>query len=186
MSLIKLIGTYKKDLVVPQGEHPRETNERYQEFSQALIKLHSFAYTDNRMQETIKYMMGLGFNRTTRYYAATYAMRRAAVQNVPNISAREKIWELLGLASLGNEQKLRWAIKSYVGMTKKTKLGEDLIKVRRGYEKINKIIRAAKERYLDEECSEGSILFETAENHAQNITLEKLQLNDILEILRSL
>ena len=197
MSLIALIDKHKTDLAVSWEAGTQEVVDKYRAFGSELVQLPSFTYSRENMKVAVSHMMDLGFNRHARYDVAAYAMRRSALEAVPDVSAREEIWRLSELAHLGSGEdlggpRLKEATADYVHRVGKAKVEQYLLMVQEGFKavatEIDAVYQIAKVAHANPKLDKKAKLIadQAAENHGQHIALEKMQLDDILEIVRSL
>lgn len=184
MSLITLIDKHKTNLAIPLRAGIQEIGDRYIAFGQELAQLPSFTYTRQDMEIAVAHMTDLGFNHHARYSVAAHAVRRAAVEAVPDVSARQEIFGLMSLAMNeirrgSDSDVLREAVQNYIMRAGKSKTIEYLLMVQREFE-----IVAAE---VDALSKIGTpIAREAVENHGQRIPVEKLHLKDILDIVKEL
>ena len=183
MSLIKLIDKYKINLAIPIGSDMQEDTDRYRAFASELVRLPSFTYTKEDMRTAITHMVDLGFSIHARYRVAAYAIRRAAMGGILDISDRGELFEIWDIACLdiGNQEKprLRKVVKNFVRKIGRSKLEEYILKVQEGFKVESDEVDTFSE--LDEKTQNIS------ENHRQLMGLQRYMLmRDVLEILREL
>lgn len=199
MSLIQLIDQYRTDLAVTNNVGISEIVNRYRGFAQELVKLPSFAYSCQEMRKAVAHMMGLGFNRDTMCYVAAYCMRRVVLEAVADISTRGEIWNLLELASLleigGNNGKetLRTATQEYINRVGKPMAEQTIERIKEEFKKVAEEVGVNYDSYQKARVNtslaerDKLIIKKTAETHSSHIlALEKILLNDILEVVSSL
>ncbi|HLC62640.1 MAG TPA: hypothetical protein VJI52_06505 [Candidatus Nanoarchaeia archaeon] len=187
MSLIALIDKHRADLAVSWEAGSQEVVDKYRAFGSELVQLPSFTYSRDDMRVAVAHMLDLGFNRHARYDVAIYAMRRSALEAVPDVAARQEIFGLMSLVVLelrkgSDSKRLQEAAKDYVRKVGKSRAVEYLLRAQKGFDGVSIEVNAA----CDMANKADPVSGETAENHGQHIALEKIQLNDILEIIKSL
>lgn len=195
MSLVALIDKHKTDLAVAWEAETQEVVDKYRVFGSELVRLPSFTYTRDDMKTAVAHMMGLDFNRHARYEVASYAMRRAAMEVISNVSDREEMFRIWDIASLdmGNEgmPRLREAVQGIVGRIGKPKVEDYLSKVQESFKvvaaEVDETYKISKRISADPKADKKAKLLaeQTAENHGQHIAIERsFIMEDVLNILR--
>lgn len=183
MPLIDLIHKYKRVLA-----DSSDTVTKYEGFGNELMQLPRFTYTYLEMRTTVEHMLDLGFNHHVRCQVAAYAMRRAAIEPISDLSAREKIWRIweledITIAQPESDPRLRQAVQEMLTTLGHTTVEEYLSLLVKGFESVySEVDKAYKLANSTDPLSK-----QTAENHGQRIQIEgNIKMRDVLRLVKSM
>ena len=196
MPLHALIDKYQTGLAIPYGTGIAEIVERYSPFGQELVRLPSFPYTRYNMFGAVAHMRVEGFSYYARREVAAYAMRRAAIEAIPNTNAREEIWRLLELGHLlGAEgegmQRIKEAAEEYAKRVGIFEVKGRLLMAQEEFGNVGNEVRELyrithKLRELYKMAGEFNWVQGFAESHGERIAPEIMRLQAILVAVKDM
>lgn len=175
MSLVELIRKYHQNLAIPRGLDNHSVINRYKVFGIDLVELVPFTYRGSDMTDSWNYMVNLDFTDIAIRRVFQYAMRRVAIECIPDTNTREKIWELLEQANLETSKKIKEikfvnTVKDYIERFGKYKLMDYLRTIQGGFKNFDRVLTSIYNKDI-------------ADAHRYYLDMEEFRLSSIISVV---